>query len=93
MVETVHESAEQSRSEALPSTGEERKIPDCRHEPPSDHADAHVTRNHLPLTAFKWVAVVLGVLSMLVVAPLVDVVASTLSRLRRLLGDPIFSRR
>jgi hypothetical protein len=44
-----------------------------------------VTRTNLPLAALKWIAVVLGVLGMLVVAPLVDVVRSSVSGLRRLL--------
>jgi hypothetical protein len=65
--------------------GEGHKIRNRWQTPPSDRANRDVTRTNLPLAALKWIAVVLGVLGMLVVAPLVDVVRSSVSGLRRLL--------
>ncbi len=94
MLETAKKSTEPSSTHSLATSAREgRKIRSGRHEPPSGRADAEVTRIHLPLAALKWVAVVLGVLSMLVVAPLVDLAASTLSRLRRLVWGSSVSRR
>ena len=72
---------------------EGRKIGNRRHAPPSGRVDTQVTRTHLPLAALKWVAVVLGVLSMLVIAPLVDLVASGFAGVRRLLGAAAPHRR
>jgi len=88
MLETSKESAQPVDAELLASSGEWRKIPDRRHGPPSDRVDTYVTRNHLPLAALKWVAVVFGALMMLVVVPVVDLAGSALSRLRRLLSAP-----
>jgi hypothetical protein len=74
-------------------TAEGRKMTNRWHAPPSGRANTNVTRMHLPLAALKWVAVVLGVLSMLVVAPLVDLAGSGLSRLRLLFSGGQSRRR
>lgn len=84
MAETIHESARPSGTGTFADGGEGRKIRDRRHGTPSNRVDAEVTRDHLPLLALKWVAVGLGVLMMLVVAPLLDLVVSMWSGLRRL---------
>lgn len=84
MGETIQEPARPSGPRMLAGAAEGRKIRDRRHGSPSNRADGHVTHHYLPLVALKWVAVALGVLMMLVVAPLVDLAVSTWSGLRRL---------
>jgi len=94
MLETADESIRPTDAQSLATSARGgRKIRNRWPESPSGWADANVRRMHLPLAALKWVAVVLGVLGMLVVAPLVDLVGSGLSSLRRLLSVAPGSRR
>lgn len=94
MLESAENPAPGTRMQTGATAAREgRKIRNRRHAPPSGRADTDVTRTHLPLAALKWVAVVLGVLAMLVVAPLVDLVTSGFAGIRRLLDVAALHRR
>lgn len=94
MLETADESIRPTGAQSLATSARGgRKIRDRWPEPPSGRADTNVRRMHLPLAALKWVAVVFGVLGMLVVAPLLDLVGSAFSSLRRVLWAAAGPRR
>jgi hypothetical protein len=94
MAETARDSANPPAAPVLAtSAAGRRNIQDRSSEPPSVRANWIVTSTHFALAALKWVAVGIGLVTMLVIVPLADLVGGSLSSVGRLLGGAPASRR
>lgn len=93
MAETARDSANPPTAPMLSTSVAGRRSIRHRSSEPPDRANWIVTISHLPFAALKWLGVGVGVVTMLLIAPVVDLVGGSLLRLGRLLWRSPASRR